>query len=108
MKIEESNFSLPEFSPFFLCTLYNYIFAASEKDQKYAKTVLLTLIILLLSFFSENTGKLQVNHIKVPEPFILGSSADLFCNYSWTDPGGAEKRPVYSIKWYKENREFFR
>ena len=58
-------------------------------------------------FFAENTGKLQVHHIQVPNPFILGSSSDLFCNYTWTHPE-TESRPIYSIKWYKENAEFFR
>ena len=57
--------------------------------------------------FAENTGKLQVHHIHVPNPFILGSSSDLMCNYSWTHPQH-ESRPIYSIKWYKENAEFFR
>ena len=58
-------------------------------------------------FFAENTGKLQIHHVQVPDPFILGSSSDLFCNYSWTG-GERESRPIYSIKWYKESAEFFR
>ena len=57
--------------------------------------------------FAENTGKLQIHHVQVPDPFILGSSSDLFCNYSWTG-GERESRPIYSIKWYKESAEFFR
>ena len=69
-------------------------------------TFQLKLIVFTL-FFSENTGKLQVHHIHVPNPFILGSSGDLHCNYSWTHPE-QESRPIYSIKWYKENAEFFR
>ena len=60
-----------------------------------------------LYFFAENTGKLQIHHVQVPDPFILGSSSDLFCNYSWTG-GERESRPIYSIKWYKESAEFFR
>jgi hypothetical protein len=67
-------------------------------------------LLLLLCFvnrFAENTGKLQVHHFQVPDPFILGSSSNLFCNYSWTNPV-REQRPIYSIKWYKENQEFFR
>ena len=64
-------------------------------------------LIVFTLFFSENTGKLQVHHIHVPNPFILGSSGDLHCNYSWTHPE-QESRPIYSIKWYKENAEFFR
>lgn len=67
-------------------------------------------ILLLLCFFNrfaENTGKLQIHHVQVPDPFILGSSSDLFCNYSWTG-GERESRPIYSIKWYKESAEFFR
>lgn len=67
-------------------------------------------ILLVLCFvnrFAENTGKLQVHNIQVPNPFILGSSSDLFCNYTWTHPE-TESRPIYSIKWYKENAEFFR
>ena len=64
-------------------------------------------LIFILFCFAENTGKLQVHHIHVPDPFILGSSSDLLCNYSWTHPE-QEARPIYSIKWYKENAEFFR
>ena len=64
-------------------------------------------LISILFCFPENTGKLQVHHIHVPDPFILGSSSDLLCNYSWTHPE-QEARPIYSIKWYKENAEFFR
>lgn len=64
-------------------------------------------LLCLVNRFAENTGKLQVHHIHVPDPFILGSSSDLLCNYSWTHPE-QEARPIYSIKWYKENAEFFR
>ena len=58
---------------------------------------------------SENTGKLHVTNMKVPDPFIFGSSTDLYCNYTW-DRTDLVKSPrkIYSIKWYKENLEFFR
>ncbi len=60
-------------------------------------------------FFTENTGKLHVTNMKVPDPFIFGSSTDLYCNYTW-DRSDLIKAPrkIYSIKWYKENLEFFR
>jgi hypothetical protein len=47
--------------------------------------------------------------MKVPDPFIFGSSTDLYCNYTW-DPSDLARAPrkIYSIKWYKENLEFFR
>ena len=62
-----------------------------------------------LLFFAENTGKLHVTNMKVPDPFIFGSSTDLYCNYTW-DRVDLIKAPrkIYSIKWYKENLEFFR
>jgi len=43
----------------------------------------------------------------IPDPFIYGSSTDLYCNYTWDSGENSEKR-IYSIKWYKENEEFFR
>jgi len=53
-------------------------------------------------------------HTKVPDPFIFGSSADLYCSYSWdrADTIDAEgyvvQRKIYSLKWYKGHEEFFR
>ena len=64
--------------------------------------------------FSENTGKLQV-HTQIAQPFIFGSSADLFCTYNYSSTNAAfatSKYPshanIYSLKWYKDNKEFFR
>ena len=64
--------------------------------------------------FSENTGKLQV-HTQIAQPFIFGSSADLFCTYNYSSTNAAfatSKYPshanIYSLKWYKDNTEFFR
>ena len=69
--------------------------------------------VQLLSF-SENTGKLQV-HTQIAQPFIFGSSADLFCTYNYSSTNAAfatSKYPshanIYSLKWYKDNKEFFR
>jgi hypothetical protein len=47
--------------------------------------------------------------MKVPDPFIYGSSTDLFCNYTW-DSAEDQRRPrtIYSIKWYKDSEEFYR
>jgi len=64
-----------------------------------------------------NTGKLHVS-TRVPDPFIFGSSADLYCDYEWRigghDGHGLEQgqepilRKIYSLKWYKGHEEFFR
>jgi hypothetical protein len=74
-------------------------------------------VLLLFSFTAripENTGKLQV-HTQIAQPFIFGSSADLFCTYNYSSTNAAfatSKYPshanIYSLKWYKDNTEFFR
>ena len=89
--------------------MYQRVLILWQYYFKYHLHWYLTICIMYISFFflTENTGKLQVHHIHVPDPFILGSSSDLHCNYSWTHPE-QESRPIYSIKWYKENAEFFR
>ena len=75
--------------------------------------LLSTLTSVSFFYISVNTGKLHV-HTKVPDPFIFGSSADLYCNYSWdtADTLGTQGQPlhrkIYSLKWYKGHEEFFR
>jgi hypothetical protein len=50
--------------------------------------------------------------MRVPNPFLFGSGAELACRYSWDDDqgggGGGAKRHLYSTKWFKDNEEFYR
>ena len=59
------------------------------------------------STFTENTGKLHIEEMRVPDPFIFGSAAELGCAYAWEGPGSA-RRHLYSVKWFKDNEEFYR
>ena len=88
-----------------------------EIERKHKSRVFRRVRIISLKlycvFFSVNTGKLHVQ-TRVPDPFIFGSSADLYCTYSWdkadtigTD-GAPLDRKIYSLKWYKGHEEFFR
>ena len=47
-------------------------------------------------------GSLSMKGLSVPGQLILGSSADLVCNYALA---GSK---LYSVKWYKDGQEFFR
>ncbi len=59
--------------------------------------------------FAENTGKLHIEDLRVPNPFIFGSAAELRCEYSWGDGRGAGGDDgIYSIKWFKDSEEFYR
>lgn len=83
------------------------------KTQLQSQVRCCLLLVSLITMFPVNTGKLHV-HTKVPDPFIFGSSADLYCNYSWdtADTLGTQGQPlhrkIYSLKWYKGHEEFFR
>jgi len=74
-------------------------------------------VLLLFSFTTripENTGKLQV-HTQISQPFIFGSSADLYCRYNYSSANAlfatsplARHNKIYSLKWYKDGQEFYR
>ncbi|XP_040575853.2 uncharacterized protein [Lepeophtheirus salmonis] len=57
--------------------------------------------ICLVINIPENRG-IKMLRVSVPDPLILGSAADLFCDF---DMEGAQ---LYSVKWYKNGKEFFR
>ena len=42
--------------------------------------------------------------MRVPNPFIFGSAAELGCAYAWEGPGSGH-RHLYSVKWFKDNVE---
>ena len=68
----------------------------------------MNLIPKICSFdLAENTGKLHIEEMRVPNPFIFGSAAELGCAYAWEGPG-AGHRHLYSVKWFKDNEEFYR
>ena len=46
--------------------------------------------------------------MRIPDPFIYGSSAELECNFGWEKWEVQQGRHLYSVKWYKENEEFYR
>ena len=45
--------------------------------------------------------------MRVPNPFIFGSAAELGCAYAWEGHGSGH-RHLYSVKWFKDNEEFYR
>uniref|UniRef100_A0A6B0V5C7 Putative receptor mediating netrin-dependent axon guidance n=1 Tax=Ixodes ricinus TaxID=34613 RepID=A0A6B0V5C7_IXORI len=49
-----------------------------------------------------STGDLRMLGLDVPAYAVSGGSARLHCRFTLGDS------PLYSVKWYKENREFFR
>ncbi|CAB3360451.1 Hypothetical predicted protein [Cloeon dipterum] len=61
---------------------------------------LLRLLLLLFSFSQASNG-LRDLEIKVPEAVRRGSSVELTCDYD------LEGALLYSIKWYKDDQEFF-
>ena len=44
----------------------------------------------------------------MPDPFIFGSAADLGCRFAWDTKRNGDERNLYSIKWFKDNEEFYR
>ena len=63
---------------------------------------------LFLFFFSENDGTVEIRHLSLPDPFILGSGGDLSCDVTSGGSSKAIEDKVYSVKWYKDGREFYR
>ena len=47
-------------------------------------------------------GSLSMRGLRVPKQLILGQSALLGCDYD------LEESRLYSVKWYKDGKEFFR
>ena len=47
-------------------------------------------------------GSLSMRGLRVPKQLILGQSALLGCDYD------LEQSRLYSVKWYKDGKEFFR
>ncbi|XP_059470090.1 uncharacterized protein LOC132193439 [Neocloeon triangulifer] len=58
-------------------------------------------LLLLLFSFSQASNGLRDLQIKVPEAVRRGSSVELTCDYD------LEGALLYSIKWYKDEQEFF-
>ncbi|KAG8191442.1 hypothetical protein JTE90_020694 [Oedothorax gibbosus] len=70
-----------------------------------ATTPLLLLLIAaqaLLADCKTFPASLQIHSLHVPTPVSKGDSALLRCVYEL----GSE--PLYAVKWYKDEREFFR
>ncbi|CAB4070285.1 unnamed protein product [Lepeophtheirus salmonis] len=65
------------------------------------QSCLLFVVLILGIYVPENFG-IKMYNLKVPDPLILGSAADLYCDY---DMEGSQ---LYSVKWYKNGKEFFR
>ncbi|XP_052564293.1 uncharacterized protein LOC120430152 isoform X2 [Culex pipiens pallens] len=63
----------------------------------------LRLPILCLLIVAETSLGLQNVRVTVPTAIRRGDTAHLYCNYEMED-----KESLYSIKWYKGRREFYR
>merc|ERR1712107_729858 len=61
-----------------------------------------TLALVLLSTFTNVADSIKLDHVGVPSYAIQGKEAALECPYNLE--GGS----LYSVKWYKNGREFFR
>ncbi|XP_023326817.1 uncharacterized protein LOC111700198 [Eurytemora carolleeae] len=59
-------------------------------------------ILLLFSSFLSLSSQLNINTIHVPKFTQVGESTSLKCDYDLEDD------KLYSIKWYKDNQEFYR
>lgn len=53
-------------------------------------------------FFPDSTTALSSFHIVIPSAVVRGRNAVLACLYD------LEGQPLYTLKWYKGNREFYR
>ena len=61
--------------------------------------------LALLNFFSSwftGTSSLKLNTIDVPAHRVVGDKATLVCQFDM------EGDTLYSVKWYKDDREFYR
>lgn len=68
----------------------------------------LFMALIGMSLFSENTGKLQILEMRIPDPFIFGASAELVCDFGWDKSEVQQGRHLYSVKWYKDGEEIYR
>ena len=57
---------------------------------------------MVLMDFSPGIGPFQMGKVEMEEPFIIGQHGVLKCSY---DLEGSE---LYSVKWYKDGKEFYR
>ena len=60
------------------------------------------LLFYLGSLFSDVADSINLDHVGVPSYAIQGKEAVLECPYN------LEGASLYSVKWYKNGREFFR
>ena len=61
----------------------------------------LLLLLLLLDMLS-SSSTLRVTRLVVPEYGEVGGEEQMTCHYQ------LDKDNLYSVKWYKDNQEFFR
>ena len=59
-------------------------------------------IILNLNFYFSGIVSLSLNTIDVPAHRVVGDKAELICQFDM------EGDTLYSVKWYKDDREFYR
>ncbi|CAN8029719.1 unnamed protein product [Ixodes persulcatus] len=74
----------------------------SPEDMSRFPFVLLLLQLLLLVGAEMGTGDLRLIKVDVPPNALLGGSARLRCRFKLGNT------PLYSVRWYKEDQEFFR
>ena len=58
--------------------------------------------VFILFYFFSGIVSLSLNTIDVPAHRVVGDKAELICQFDM------EGDTLYSVKWYKDDREFYR
>ena len=70
---------------------------------------ILLLTWFLLPFpFSEPSWSIIMDRVEVPEHPVVGTSVDLICHYKLENTRAGKSEDIYSVKWYKNGKEFYR
>jgi len=66
------------------------------------------LISIAILSITEPSWSIIMDRVEVPEHPVVGTSVDLICHYKLENTRAGKSEDIYSVKWYKNGKEFYR